>query len=228
MRKILSVFALAILLCTFGMSASAGLLGTYYNLPSTHPDMERWITGVETGYVEPVLTGAMPTLTAYGGTRVSQWNWWNPMYFAFSRVDSDADLQSNFAPSWFPIPPALPGDRYDFAVHWSGKFYVDTDKTYTYSMGSDDDSWLFVDDQLVLDLGGVHAMSSGSYTVSLTKGHHDIDIFFAERHVVESGFQLNFFSDLEPTPVPEPSTLLLLGIGLAGLAGYGSRRRRKV
>jgi hypothetical protein len=34
-------------------------------------------------------------------------------------------------------------------------------------------------------------------------------------------------SGLEPTRVPEPSTLLLLGIGLAGIAGYGRRRMRR-
>jgi hypothetical protein len=34
-------------------------------------------------------------------------------------------------------------------------------------------------------------------------------------------------SGLEPTRVPEPSTLLLLGIGLADIAGYGRRRMRR-
>jgi len=225
MKKSLSIFAIIIFLSTFLTVANAGLTGTYYNLPDTHPDMERWIPGFDPGYVDSTLSGAMPTLTPYGATKVLQWDWWYPAYFSFTRLDSNADLQSNFASSWYPIPSSLPGDPYDFAVNWSGNFYVDTNKSYTYSMGSDDDSWLFIDKQLVLDLGGVHGMTYGNYTISLNEGYHNIDIFFAERHVSESGFQLNFFSDLEPTqPVPEPGTLFLLGSGLIGLAGYAKVR----
>ena len=210
---------LACFLFLAGVS-NAGLTGTYYNLPSSHPDMERWITGFEPEYVENTLTGSMPTLTAYGATRVRQWDWWDAQYFAFSRIDSDADLHSGFSSSWFPLNDGLQGDPYDFAVHWDGSFYVNANKSYTYQMGSDDDSWLFIDGQLVLDLGGVHGMTSTNYTVNLTAGTHDIDIFFAERHTVQSGFYLNFFSDLQPstTPVPEPATLIFFGLGLIGVA----------
>ncbi|MCK5244691.1 MAG: PEP-CTERM sorting domain-containing protein, partial [Desulfobacterales bacterium] len=67
-----------------------------------------------------------------------------------------------------------------------------------------------------------------NYTMSLTEGYHDIDIFFAERHTSQSGFQLNFFSDLEPhDPVPEPATMLLFGSGLAGLIGVRIRRMKQ-
>ncbi len=37
----------------------------------------------------------------------------------------------------------------------------------------------------------------------------------------------NSISFVQTTPVPEPTTFLLLGIGIAGLAGADLRRRRK-
>ena len=42
-----------------------------------------------------------------------------------------------------------------------------------------------------------------------------------------TGAEINLFNQEEQTPVPEPTTIALLGIGLAGLAGAEVRRRRK-
>ncbi|MCP4708005.1 MAG: hypothetical protein GY869_05230, partial [Planctomycetes bacterium] len=121
--------------------AHAGLLGSYYNMSVSHPDMQSGITGVQTGWVQSVLAGSMPTLTAAGAANISQFDWWDAsspdVFHAFSRIDSDADLNGPFGSSWYPIANSLPGDPYHFAVHWTGSFYVDADQVYNYQMGSD-------------------------------------------------------------------------------------------
>lgn len=74
----------------------------------------------------------------------------------------------------------------------------------------DDDMFVFIDNSLVIDLGGVHAPEDGSVTLDslgLSKGNtYPIDIFQAERHTTQSNFRVETtlaFSNCAPIVIPK-------------------------
>ncbi|MDR4508003.1 MAG: PA14 domain-containing protein [Candidatus Brocadiaceae bacterium] len=71
--------------------------------------------------------------------------------------------------------------RSPFSILWKG--YIDIHRlgTYTFTVTSDDGSWLYVDDILVVDNGGIHAKKSVSGTISLEKGKHKIMIKYFDK-----------------------------------------------
>ena len=50
---------------------------------------------------------------------------------------------------------------------------------------------------------------------------------YAWNDLIGSWNSRGYVVEYEPAPVPEPSTMLLLGSGLVGLVGYGRRRMKK-
>ncbi|MEP7116406.1 MAG: PA14 domain-containing protein [Acidobacteriota bacterium] len=67
------------------------------------------------------------------------------------------------------------GHRFDgrpYSATWQGWLQVDEAATYTFSVASDDGSWLYLDDALVVDNGGRHAVFERVGAVALTPGLH--------------------------------------------------------
>jgi fibro-slime domain-containing protein len=109
--------------------------------------------------------------------------------------------------SFFPLDDRLLGNEglthnYHFTYEIHTKFtYTDPasrDQDLVFSFSGDDDVWVFINKQLVVDLGGVHSEKSGSVNVDtiadqlgLEPGEtYDLDFFFAERHTTESNFTI--------------------------------------
>ncbi|MFT5129344.1 MAG: hypothetical protein ACI8W8_002966, partial [Rhodothermales bacterium] len=68
----------------------------------------------------------------------------------------------------------------NFLVRWTGSVHAESAGNYGFSIESDDGSRLYIDDKLVVDNWGLHAMEKKSATVELTAGAHTIRVHFWE------------------------------------------------
>ncbi len=80
------------------------------------------------------------------------------------RLDATVDFD------WGTGAPAAGINADNFYVRWTGELTPQFTETYTLSTSSDDGSWLWIDDQLVVDNGGLHPMSERTGTITLEAG----------------------------------------------------------
>jgi hypothetical protein len=65
-----------------------------------------------------------------------------------------------------------------FSIEWLGKIYAPTQGSYVFGTISDDGSYLYLDDQLVVDNGGHHGDVYREGQIQLTEGFHDLHLLY--------------------------------------------------
>lgn len=77
-----------------------------------------------------------------------------------------------------------------FGADVTGRFCVSGDATYTFTLGSDDGSLLFIDGNLVVDRGGPNSPGDTSGSTALTAGDHTFEIQYYEDFGAPGGLNL--------------------------------------
>ena len=150
--------------------------GDFFNLSCNHPEVN----------IPQSQWGLKP------GDSPSNHDWYDKKYYVFSLERNDLHIDYN--QNYFPVNTGLCGDPYYFSAHWNTYITVTSAGYFTFTLGSDDDSWLYIDGVLQIDLGGIHGISTTQKSIYLSLGTYKIDVYFAERQIVQSGL----FFDINP------------------------------
>ena len=202
-----------------------------------HPDFER-VGGSETGIVQSTLgSDDKPVYNDVSHGSVTSKESFDQWYRDVSGVNlsapesitltynSAANRYEYSSSSFFPIDNELFGNypghshNYHFTYELNLQFTYYAGSGQVFEFSGDDDIFVFINDKLAIDLGGIHGEQNASVnldaaaaTLGLTNGQtYPLNLFFAERHTTGSNFKM--FTSLNLTTAAPSNTAPVAAAG---------------
>jgi fibro-slime domain-containing protein len=128
--------------------------------------------------------------------------------------DSQVDPVYKALGGFFPIenqlygnPGGSPNRNFHFTFELHTEFQFKQAENQVFTFRGDDDVWVYINDKLVIDLGGIHSAVEQTIDLNrlgLTDGeNYKLDFFFAERHRTQSNFKITTNLKLETVQLPD-------------------------
>ncbi len=162
----------------------------------------------DTAYKNAVIQDNLVFTYVAGSAGVYQYQ--NANFFPLDNRGFGADVPTiNFDGT--PLNRATNTHNYSFAMHLRKGFKYRAGLTFNFE--GDDDLWVFVDGQLVLDLGGIHGTTQGQLSLDglatqvglVPDDSATLDVFYCERQSVGSDIKIttNLVAPVISTPGPQ-------------------------